>query len=200
MAAGDYEIIAREAGYDGFFRLDRLSVRFRRYDGGWSDVITREVLERGHAAGMLLYDPARDKVVLVKQFRAPAVDAPGGPWLIETVAGIIDAGETPEDVARRETGEETALTVGPIERIGSFMPSPGGASEFITLFCGCVDSRVAGGVHGIDDEDIRTIVMATDEAFAAVADGRIVAANAVIALQWLALNRARLGTWRNTPC
>jgi len=191
MAADDYEIVARETGYDGFFRLDRLSVRFRRYDGGWSE-ITREVLERGHTVGVLLYDPARDKVVLVEQFRAPAVDAPGGPWLIETVAGIIEEGETPEDVARRETAEETSLTVGAIERIGAFMLSPGGASEFITLYLGRVDSRDAGGVHGIDDEDIRTVVMDTDDALAAVADGRIVAANAVIALQWLALNRARL--------
>ncbi len=191
MAADDYEIVAREAGYDGFFRLDRLSVRFRRYDGGWSE-ITREVLERGHTVGVLLYDPARDKVVLVEQFRAPAVDAPGGPWLIETVAGIIEAGETPEDVARRETAEETSLTVGAIERIGAFMLSPGGTSEFITLYLGRVDSRDAGGVHGIDDEDIRTVVMDTDDALAALADGRIVAANAVIALQWLALNRARL--------
>jgi len=191
MAADDYEIVAREAGYDGFFRLDRLSVRFRRYDGGWSE-ITREVLERGHTVGVLLYDPARDKVVLVEQFRAPAVDAPGGPWLIETVAGIIEEGETPEDVARRETAEETSLTVGAIERIGAFMLSPGGASEFITLYLGRVDSRDAGGVHGIDDEDIRSVVMDTDDALAAVADGRIVAANAVIALQWLALNRARL--------
>lgn len=191
MAADDYEIVARETGYDGFFRLDRLSVRFRRYDGGWSE-ITREVLERGHAAGVLLYDPARDKVVLVEQFRAPAVDAPGGPWLIETVAGIIEEGETPEDVARRETAEETSLAVGAIERIGAFMLSPGGASEFITLYLGRVDSRDAGGVHGIDDEDIRSVVMDTDDALAAVIDGRIVAANAVIALQWLALNRARL--------
>ena len=191
MAADDYEIVARETGYDGFFRLDRLSVRFRRYDGGWSE-ITREVLERGHAAGVLLYDPARDKVVLVEQFRAPAVDAPGGPWLIETVAGIIEAGETPEDVARRETAEETSLAVGALERIGAFMLSPGGASEFITLYLGRVDSRDAGGVHGVDDEDIRSVVMDTDDALAAVADGRIVAANAVIALQWLALNRARL--------
>lgn len=191
MAADDYEIVARETGYDGFFRLDRLSVRFRRYDGGWSE-ITREVLERGHTVGVLLYDPARDKVVLVEQFRAPAVDAPGGPWLIETVAGIIEEGETPEDVARRETAEETSLAVGAIERIGAFMLSPGGASEFITLYLGRVDSRDAGGVHGIDDEDIRSVVMDTDDALAAVADGRIVAANAVIALQWLALNRARL--------
>ena len=182
MAADDYEIVARETGYDGFFRLDRLSVRFRRYDGGWSE-ITREVLERGHTVGVLLYDPARDKVVLVEQFRAPAVDAPGGPWLIETVAGIIEEGET---------AEETSLAVGALERIGAFMLSPGGASEFITLYLGRVDSRDAGGVHGIDDEDIRSVVMDTDDALAAVADGRIVAANAVIALQWLALNRARL--------
>ncbi len=191
MAADDYEIVAREAGYDGFFRLDRLSVRFRRYDGGWSE-ITREVLERGHTLGVLLYDTARDEVVLVEQFRAPAVDALGGPWLIETVAGIIEEGETPEDVARRETAEETSLTVDAIERIGAFMLSPGGASEFITLYLGRVDSRDAGGVHGIDDEDIRTVVMDTDDALAAVADGRIIAANAVIALQWLALNRERL--------
>ncbi len=194
-----FEVLEKSVGYDGYFRLERHRVRFRAYGGGWSRVVEREVFERGHAAAVLLYDPDLDRVVLVEQFRAPAVDAPGGPWLIETVAGIIEEGETPEAVARRESVEETGCTVGTLERIGEVLPSPGGCSERLTLFCGRVDAAGAGGIHGVaeEGEDIRVVAMSVDEAMAAVADGRIRVANAVISLQWLALNRERLRkAWR----
>ncbi len=195
-----FEVLDRTVCYDGYFRLERVRVRFRLFRGGWSAPVVREVFERGHAAAVLLYDPDRDRVVLVEQFRAPAIDAPGGPWVIEVVAGIIEPGETPEAVVRRESVEETGCGFTDVVRIGEVIVTPGGSSERLTLYCGRVDSSAADGVHGLSDEgeDIRVVVMAASEALDAVADGRIHAANAVIALQWLALNRDRLRkAWRD---
>lgn len=194
--AADFEVVDRVIGYQGHFRLERVSVRFRLYAGGWSHVIDREVFERGHAACVLLYDPDLDRVVLVEQFRAAAIDSPGGPWLIETVAGIIEPGETPDEVVRRETREEAGCEVGDLERIGEILVSAGGSSERLTLYCGRVDASTADGIHGLaeEGEDIRVVTMSADEAFAAVADGRIRVTNAVIPLQWLALNHNRLRT------
>jgi len=197
MAAGPadarFEVLGRETCYRGYFRLDRVRVRFRLFAGGWSEAIVREVFERGDAAAVLLYDPDRDAVVLVEQFRTAAIGHPAGPWLIETVAGIIEPGETPEGVARREAVEEAGVALEAVTPIGELLVSPGGSSERLWLFCARVDSTAADGIHGVDDgEDIRVVVMAADEAFAAVAEGRILATNAVVPLQWLALNRDRL--------
>ncbi len=198
-APDGYEIVDRTVCHDGFFRVERRRLRFRLFAGGWSDVVEREVIERGHAAAVLLYDPDLDRVVLVEQFRAAATGAPGGPWLIETVAGIIEAGETAEATIRRETVEEAGSTVGDLVRIGEVMVSPGGSTERLTLYCGRIDATAAGGVHGNawEGEDIRVVTMSVDEAVTAVDDGRIRAVNAVIPLQWLALNRERLrAAWR----
>ena len=198
----DFEVLGRTPCHDGFFRVERLRLRFALFAGGWSRPIEREVLDRGHAACVLLYDAPADCVVLVEQFRAPAIGEPGGPWLIETVAGIIETGETPEDVVRREAVEEAGLAVGPVERIGEVLVSPGACTERLTMFCGGVESSAAGGFHGLaeEGEDIRVVVMGAGEAIGAVADGRILAANAVIPLQWLAINRDRLRReWRAEP-
>ena len=198
-APDGYEIVDRTVCHDGFFRVERHRLRFRLFAGGWSDVVEREVIERGHAAAVLLYDPDLDRVVLVEQFRAAATGAPGSPWLIETVAGIIEAGETAEATIRRETVEEAGSTVGELVRIGEVMVSPGGSTERLTLYCGRIDATAAAGVHGNawEGEDIRVVTMSVDEAVTAVDDGRIRAVNAVIPLQWLALNRERLrAAWR----
>ena len=111
VAAADkaFEVLDKTVCYDGFFRFERHRVRFRLFSGEWSQPIEREVLERGHAAAVLPYDPERDRVVLLEQFRAAAIDAPGGPWLIEIVAGIIEPGESAEAVIRREALEEAQI-------------------------------------------------------------------------------------------
>ncbi len=198
-ADDDVEVLGRETCYRGFFRLDRLRVRFRRFDGSWSAPIEREVFERGHAACVLPYDPARDAVVLVEQFRAAAIDAPGGPWLIETIAGIIEDDEEPDAVVRREAVEEAGLALGALVRIGEVLVSPGGSSERLVLYCACVEAPADGGVFGLaeEGEDIRVVVMPLADALDAIDAGRIRVANAVIPLLWLARNRARLrAQWR----
>ncbi len=191
----DVEIIAREAAYEGRFRLDRYRLRHRLFAGGMGPELTREVFERGHAAALLPYDPVLDQVVLIEQFRIGAYAAGRTAWLTEVVAGIVEAGETPAEVVRRELTEETGLElIGAPEPVTEFLVSPGGTSETVTLFCGRVDASTADGIHGIKDEgeDIRVLVLPVAEALARLKAGRIDNSPAIIALQWLALNREAL--------
>lgn len=196
----DWKILGRETVYQGYFRIDRYRLRHTLFEGGWSETVTREVFERGHAAAVLPYDPARDLVLLVEQFRvgALAADAAGGPWLLELVAGIIDPGETPEDVVRREAREEAGCELGALERVCDYLVSPGGTSEQTCLFVALADLAAAGGVHGLDEEneDILVHVIDAEEAIAMADDGRVANAAGVIGLYWLARHRERLRAGR----
>ena len=188
------DILEKTVCYAGFFRLKRYRLRHRLFSGAWSHTLVREVFERGHAAAVLPYDPVRDQVVLIEQFRIGALQAPGGPWLLEIVAGVLDPGETPEEVIRREAIEESGCPLQEIVPICEYLVSPGGSTERIALFCGKVDASQADGTHGLaeEGEDIRVEVMATDAAMAHLHTGRINAAAPIIALQWLLLNRDQL--------
>jgi ADP-ribose pyrophosphatase len=192
--ASDIDILEHQTVYQGYFRIDRYRLRHRKFDGGWTDPMVREVFERGHAVGVLLYDPDRDAVVLIDQFRIGAAAAGRPAWLVEVVAGIIDHGETDEEVARRETLEEAGCVVTDLVRACDFLVSPGGTSESITLFCGRVASEGAGGIHGLahEHEDIRVRVMPTDEALALLDANAIDNATTIIALAWLGRQRDSL--------
>lgn len=188
------EIVEHELCYEGFFRLERFRLRHSLFAGGLSPVLTRELLERGRAAAMLPYDPDRDQVVLIEQFRIGALEAPEGPWLMEIVAGMIEEGEAAADVVRREAMEEAGCVVEALEPICDFFVSPGGTSERIALFCGKVDASTADGIHGIaeEGEDIKVHVMSFEAAWQLLKDGAIDSATPIIALQWLMLNRETL--------
>ena len=199
-----FTVLDKIIGYDGFFRMEKYRLRHELFQGGWSPDITRECLERGHAVAVLPYDPETDQMVLVEQFRVGALEFPGGPWLLEIVAGIIDhPGETTEDVARRETIEEAGCTLLELVPICHYLVSPGGTSESITLFCGRINaSSVAPGVRGVvaEHEDIRVQVVTRAEAMELLRTGRINSAPPIIALQWLELNRpALLERWGLAP-
>ena len=190
----DVEVVEREACFRGFYQLDRLHLRHRLFAGGMGKLISREQFVRHDAVCVLPYDPQRDCVVLIEQFRVGALDKSLNPWLIELVAGLIDKDEQPEQVARREAVEEAGLELAELWPLTQYYPSPGGSDERVHLYVGRCDSRGAGGVHGLEDEgeDIRVLVWSLDEALAAVANGRIDNAASIIALQWLALNRAKV--------
>ncbi len=160
------EVLDKTTPFKGYFQIDVHKFRHRKFDGGWTEPLTREVFERGHAAAVLLYDPDRDAVVMLEQFRIGAFAAGVESWLIEVVAGIIDANETAEQVARREAVEEAGLEVGDMVPIATFLMTPGGSSETLAMFCGRVDSEGAGGIHGLDheQEDIRVFVVPPEEA------------------------------------
>ena len=190
------EVVRKETPFQDYFQVDRYHLRHRKFDGGWTEVMTRECFERGHAAAVLPYDAPNDAVVLIEQFRVGAYAAALEPWLLESVAGIIGPGETAEEVVRREALEEANCTISDLVHIGTILLTPGGSSETLALFCGRTDSAGLGGAQGLgldeEHEDIRVHVVPADDAFAMIRTGKIYNANAMLPLQWLALNRADL--------
>ena len=201
MNRDDVEVLERKTVCQSYFRIDRYILRHSLFGGGWSEPLMREVFERGHSVAVLLYDPHADAVVLVEQFRAGAFAAGMGPWLIECVAGIIDEGETPEDVARREAVEESGCVVGRLEPAGEFLYSTGACSEVCHLFVGETDSTKAAGVHGLADEheDIKVHVVPYAALRARIDARTIDNAAMLIAAQWLALNHDDLRARWLTP-
>ena len=192
MTKDDVILDSSDILHDGFFRMDHYHLRHRLFVGGWSPNLSREIMLRDPVAGVIPYDPTRDEVVLLEQFRG-GMFAAGDPrpWSIEIVAGIIEAGESAEEMARRETLEESGCAVGRLEKVMEFYPSPGGCSEHVTVFCGEVSSEGAGGIHGVaeEGEDIRVVATTVDEAMSMVQSGAINNSIGVIGIQWLALNR-----------
>ncbi|WNN49099.1 ADP-ribose diphosphatase [Siccibacter colletis] len=196
----DVEIIARETRWRGFFSLDVYRFRHRLFNGEMSGEIEREIFERGHAAVLLPFDPVRDEVVLIEQIRIAAYDTSDTPWLLELVAGMIETGETPDDVARREASEEAGLNVQRTKPVLSYLASPGGTSERLSILVGEVDATQAEGVHGLveENEDIRVHVVSREQAYQWVEEGKIDNAASVIALQWLQLHHEALRKEWNT--
>lgn len=193
------ELVRHEVAFQGYFKVGRYFFRHSLFQGGMSGIISREVFERGQAGAVLPYDPKRDEVVLIRQFRAGAYVAGRHPWNWEVAAGLIEEGESPEDLVRREVVEETGLTVTDTIQIYSAMLSPGAMSECCRLFIGRTDTTKAGGVFGLasEGEDILVKVMSFDEAMALLGRGEVENAGAIIALQWLALHREELrNRWR----
>jgi len=192
------DIVRRETCFQGFYRLDRVHLRHELFAGGMGREISRELFVRHDAVCVLPYDPQRDEVVLIEQFRVGAMDKAANPWLVELVAGLIDKDEEPEEVAHREAQEEAGLTFSALWPMTRYFPSPGGSDELVHLYLGRCSSEGAGGLHGLEEEgeDIRVRVWAFEDAMQAVRDGQIANAATIIALQWLALNRDEVrGLW-----
>jgi ADP-ribose pyrophosphatase len=196
MSAGpEVEIIGAETLFARFLRMDVFEFRHRLYSGEWSAPHRWDVLRRGAAAAVVLYDPDRDCVVLVEQFRLPALLAGAAARQVELAAGLVEPGEAPEAVAIRETREETGLAVaGPLVSIQRYLPSPGASDEIVHLFCARVDAAAAGGVHGLaeEHEDIRVVVKSLAEIEALLDAGAIENSHTLIGLSWLLRHRARL--------
>lgn len=191
----DVEILNTETGFARHLQVDVVRFRHRLFAGGWSDERVFDVVRRGAAVSVLLYDPDRDSVVLVEQFRLPALYAGRSPWQLEAVAGLVDTDETPEEVARRETLEEANLApLGPLVPIQRMLPASGSYDEVIWLFCGRVDSRNAAGLFGLaaEHEDIRVVVKTLAEAEAMLDAGEIESSHTLISLHWLLRHRDRL--------
>ena len=190
--------------YRAFFGVDERFLRHRRFDGAMSNEIQRGLFRSGPGALVIPYDPARDEVVLIEQWRVGAwVESETGPdqnpWSIEVIAGRVENGETPENVARREAVEEAGVELKRLEPIGNFLTSPGICDERLYYFVGEADLKGAGGVHGLleEDEDIRVIKIRFWDAMEGVARGDVTASPAVLSLLWLARNRDRLrAQWR----
>ncbi|OED41492.1 ADP-ribose diphosphatase [Endozoicomonas sp. (ex Bugula neritina AB1)] len=194
LGADDVQLDNKETLYQGFLKLYRYTVKHKLFNGGWNTPLLREVIVRPPSVGVILFDPQEDTVVLVEQFRMGSLLSEEDPWMLEVVAGISEPGESLEEVALREVKEESNCDVKELMPVSDFFVSPGACNEKLKLFCGIVDSKGVGGIHGLDEEgeDIKVHVIPFQEAYNMVEDGRIANAPAVIALQWLKLHHHEL--------
>jgi nudix-type nucleoside diphosphatase (YffH/AdpP family) len=196
VGSGEVAVAAMRPAHAGFFGLEVLDLTHRRFDGATSPLLRREVFVSGDAVTVLPYDPRRDRVLLVEQFRTgPLRRGDPLPWQLEAIAGRIDPGETPEDCARREAVEEAGLVLGALEKVGDYYPSPGAMTEYIYSFVALCD--LPDGVAGVfgaaeEAEDIRGHLMSFDAVMAAVAGGEIGNAPLLLTALWLQRERARL--------
>ncbi len=186
------EIIDSTTAYKGFLSIKKIRLRHRLFNGDMSPVITRELMERGQAVAVLLYDQQLDAVVMVEQFRIGAIDDEKSAWLLELVAGVIEEGEQPEDVARRESIEEAGCQLHQIKLISNYYVSPGGCTEKIYIYFAQIDSR---GLHGTiagvatEYEDIRVRVLPWQKIEKMLNIGTINNAAAIIGLRWLQIQK-----------
>jgi len=196
----DVEIISRSLEHDGFLRIEHLQLRHRLFSGVWSEVFMRELQLKDPAVGVLLFDPDRDVLLLVRQFRVGMFDDTSGHgskalgWPLEIVAGMVASGEQYEEVALRESKEESNCVPTDLIKICEYYNSPGGSNEKIILFCGRIDSRNAGGVYGLieEHEDIEVQLLSYADAMGLIDSGEINNAMTIIAMQWLQLHRQEL--------
>ncbi|KFZ28926.1 ADP-ribose pyrophosphatase [Pseudidiomarina atlantica] len=190
----DFKIIERESIREGFLSLYRYRIQHRLFAGGWSAVFDRELMERGHAVVVLPYDVQRDCLVLLEQFRIGALEQQDSPWLLEFVAGMIDPGETADSVAHRELEEEAGLQSAKMHYAMTYLSTPGGCSEKISVYVAEVDSSKASRHGGLatENEDILVHVLPRSEVIALLEQGKINNAASVIGLQWLQLHLEQL--------
>ncbi len=183
-------VLEDETVYSGHFQMRRLTLEHRLFGGGWGRPLVRELFERGDAVGVLPYDPVADQLVLIEQFRPGALGDRHSPWMLELVAGIVERGESDEEVVHREAMEEAGCTLSRLEPIASYYPSSGACSEHVRLFCGQVSEAGVGGIHGLADEgeDILVHAMPRAEAMELLAGDRVPNGHTLIALQWLCIH------------
>lgn len=187
-------ISAIETKYHGFFKMNEYTLNHKLFSGAQSDTFTREVFERGDAVVVMLFDPKKDAILLLEQFRPGVLRVNETPWMLEFVAGMFDKNESPIDVAVRETKEEANIVLEPltIQPIMQYLSSPGGTSERIYLYWAPFDSTLVspGSIYGLDDEneDILLHIVSRVDALALLEEGKIANAATVIGLQWLAMN------------
>ena len=200
---GDVQVEAIGEPYASFFAVEEHVLRHRRFDGSFSQRVERAAFVSGDAATVLPYDPVRDRVMLVEQFRpGPFARGDRQPWQLEPIAGRIDPFETPEAAARREALEETGLQLDDLMLIARYYPSPGAKTEFLYSFIGLVDlPDAAAGVGGLlaEGEDIRAHLVGFADLLALIESGEVANAPLILSALWLAARRDALRTAAGVP-
>lgn len=181
----DVDIVQEEPLYSGFFTLLKVKLRHRLFNGGWSREFTRELFAKAEAASAVVYDPVLDQIGLVDQFRIGTLDSPYGPWTLESVAGMVEEGESPADMMLRELVEEAGLHAKELLPVTAFYPTPGSCNEYTHLFCAICDLTEAGGVFGVEgeNEDILFKAYPAEDVFNAMLQSRMNNAATLIGLQ-----------------
>lgn len=175
---------------DGWSLLTKHTFELKRRDGNWDGQV-REVYNRCHAAVILPHDPARDTVLLVRQFRLPVFLQGHKEPLIEACAGLLDDND-PETCIRKEAEEELGYKLGAVTKIYDIYMSPGSVTEQLSFFTAdySPSDRISdGGGDASEGEDIEVLEMPLAEAMALVGSGGIVDAKTVMLVQHLMLRR-----------
>jgi len=179
-----YRFLSQQSCYQGFFSVDRHTVEHDCFEGPPQRVV-RENMERGDAVAVVLYDEANDAVLLIEQFRIGPAVRQDNPWLIEIVAGMVEAGEDIEATARRECIEEAGYAADNLQYLGQYYVSPGGTSERITLYLAHVNQHQPvgeGGGVADEHEDIRRFWCPRSTAMQWVAEGKVNSGAPMLAL------------------
>jgi ADP-ribose pyrophosphatase len=188
----DVRIVSQAVPHKDFFAVSETHLTHQRFDGTQSAVIKRAAFVMGDAVTVLPVDPIRKRVLLIEQFRmGPFARGDRQPWSLEAIAGRIDAGETPEDAARREAVEEAGITLGALRLIAAYYPSPGAVTEFLYSYVAICDlPDQTAGLHGLasESEDIRSHVIALDHLMELVKTGEVNNAPLILTAFWLAQN------------
>lgn len=189
--------------YLDFFAIDEYDLSFRRYDGGQSDMVRRAVFMGTDAVIVLPYDPVRDRILLIEQFRpGPFARGDQRPWQLEPIAGRVDSGEDPKETAHREAREEARLSLNALHEVAHCYASPGCSTEFYNIYVGLAD--LPDGTQGVaglasEAEDIRSYLFDFDELMHMVDTMQAVNAPLVLAALWLARHRDRLRAQLREP-
>jgi ADP-ribose pyrophosphatase len=183
--------------FDDVFKVEEVLLRHEKFNGEMSNELRRISLERGDSVAVIVFNLTTDKIILISQFRYPSYKKGNG-WLIETIAGMVDPGEEPEESAGREVQEETGLNISTLEHIATFYPSPGGSSERIHLYYSEVSGEDAKykGTGGLisEGEDIKAEEFSLEEALSMIKSGEIMDAKTIIGIYWLENRRLKVSS------
>tara|TARA_Y100000768_G_scaffold275760_1_gene211328 strand:- start:65 stop:646 length:582 start_codon:yes stop_codon:yes gene_type:complete len=186
----NFKIISNKNIYSGFFKMNEVSLKYKKYDGNWSNVIKRELFGGAQVSCVLPYDPIKNEIVLIQQFRPGTISYDQNNYLDEIVAGIIDEGEDPETAARRECYEETGCEVKKLIPIQGYFPAPGSSQSFYHLFLAEIESFEGERIKGLksENEDILVKSYNIKEVKKKLQNGSFLNGLSLIALQWFFLN------------
>lgn len=185
-----FQIISRKNLYNGFFKMNEIKLKFKKYNGNWSNNITRELFGGAQVSAVLPYDPIKKEIVLIQQFRPGTISKNFDHYLDEVVAGIIDEGESPEEAAKRECVEETGCKIKKLIPIQGYFPAPGSSESFYHLFLGEIETFKGIRFKGLEkeNEDIKVQSFKIDTIKDKMKKGEILNGLTLIALQWFFLN------------
>lgn len=184
----DFELHSRESLYNGFIRVEKISLTHRLFaQDRYTPTIQRELIHRKEAAGVLIYNDQQQRFALIEQFRVGAIDDPVSPWQLEIIAGVLDDQEAPETCIQRESLEESGCEIFDIQHLFSFYPSAGACDEVFHLYVAQAELPKQGGIHGIEDEgeNIQLHLFNYQDLQALLTSQRLRNAPVIMALQWL---------------
>ena len=185
-----FKIVSKKNLYDGFFKMSEIVLKYKKYDGTWTNSISRELFGGAQVSAVLPYDPLKKEIILIQQFRPGTISKNLDNYLIEIVAGIIDEGETPEDAAKRECFEETGCVIKKLIPIQGYFPAPGSSESFYHLFLGETETFSGTRIMGLENEneDIKVQSFKSSKVREIMQKGKILNGLTLIALQWFFLN------------